>query len=59
VIIGMHDGGRKGDAMIQVTMDEAKERLPDLIDAAARGEMVLIEKDAGHAAQIVQLVLSH
>jgi antitoxin (DNA-binding transcriptional repressor) of toxin-antitoxin stability system len=42
--------------MIQVTMDEAKERLPDLIDAASRGETVLIEKDAGHAAQVVQLV---
>jgi antitoxin (DNA-binding transcriptional repressor) of toxin-antitoxin stability system len=42
--------------MIQVTMDEAKERLPDLIDAAARGETVLIERDAGHTAQLVQLV---
>jgi len=45
-------------AMIQVTMDEAKERLPDLIDAAARGETVLIEKkkDADQGAQVVQLV---
>ena len=42
--------------MIQVTMDEAKEQLPDLIDAAARGETVLIEKEAGQGAQIVQLV---
>ncbi len=44
--------------MIQVTMDEAKERLPDLIDAAARGETVLIEKekDADQGAQVVQLV---
>ncbi len=43
--------------MIQVTMDEAKERLPDLI-AAARGETVLIEKekDADQGAQVVQLV---
>lgn len=30
-------------AMIHVTMEEAKERLPDLMDAAARGETVLIE----------------
>ncbi|MDQ6833393.1 MAG: DUF2281 domain-containing protein [Chloroflexota bacterium] len=44
--------------MIQVTMDEAKERLPDLMDAAARGETVLIEKekDADQGAQVVQLV---
>jgi antitoxin (DNA-binding transcriptional repressor) of toxin-antitoxin stability system len=43
-------------AMIQVTTDEAKERLPDLMDAAARGETVLIEKEADQGAQIVQLV---
>ncbi len=42
--------------MIQVTMDEAKERLPDLMDAAARGETVLIEKEADQGAQVVQLV---
>ncbi len=42
--------------MIQVTMDEAKERLPDLMDAAARGETVLIEKKEGQGAQVVQLV---
>ncbi len=43
-------------AMIRVTMDEAKERLPDLMDAAARGATVLIEKEAGQSAQVVQLV---
>lgn len=42
--------------MIQVTMDEAKERLPDLMGAAARGETVLIEREADQSAQIVQLV---
>lgn len=44
--------------MIQVTMDEAKERLPDLMAAAIRGEMVLIE--AGKSEQdthVVQLVV--
>ncbi len=41
--------------MIQVTLDEAKERLPDLIDAA-RGETVLIEKEADQVVQVVQLV---
>lgn len=42
--------------MIQVTIDEAKEKLADLIAAAARGETVLIEQEAGQGAQIVQLV---
>lgn len=42
--------------MIQVTMAEAKERFPDLMDAAARGETVLIEKEADRGTQIVQLV---
>jgi len=42
--------------MIQVTMDEAKDRLPDLIDAAARGETVLIEQGTDQGAQVVQLV---
>ena len=42
--------------MIQVTMDEAKGQLADLIDAAARGETVLIEKEASEGAQVVQLI---
>ena len=37
-------------------MDEAKEKLPALIDAASRGETVLIEKEGAQGAQIVQLV---
>jgi antitoxin (DNA-binding transcriptional repressor) of toxin-antitoxin stability system len=42
--------------MILVTSDEAKDKLPDLIDAASRGEAVFIEKDAGTDTQVVQLV---
>lgn len=42
--------------MVQVSLDEAKERLSDLIDAASQGETVLIEKDGEQGAQIVQLV---
>lgn len=43
--------------MIQVTIDEAKEKLADLIAAAARGETVLIEQEAGRDAQIAQIVI--
>ena len=42
--------------MIQVTTDQAKDKLPDLIDAASRGETVLIENNAGTDTQVVQLV---
>ena len=42
--------------MIQVTTDQAKDKLPDLIDAASRGETVLIESNAGTDTQVVQLV---
>ena len=42
--------------MVQVSLDEAKERLSDLIDAASQGETVLIEKEGEQGAQIVQLV---
>lgn len=42
--------------MIQVTTDEAMDKLPDLIDAASRGEAVFIENDAGEDSQLVQLV---
>lgn len=53
-----HDEARKkaDSATIQVTMDEVKERLPDLMDAATRGETVLIAKEAEQGAQVVQLV---
>jgi antitoxin (DNA-binding transcriptional repressor) of toxin-antitoxin stability system len=43
-------------SMVQVSLDEAKERLSDLIDAASQGETVLIEKEGEQGAQIVQLV---
>jgi len=42
--------------MIRVSVDDAKTRLSYLINAAGRGEMVLIEKEADHGVQIVQLV---
>jgi antitoxin (DNA-binding transcriptional repressor) of toxin-antitoxin stability system len=42
--------------MVQVSLDEAKERLSDLIDAASQGETVLIEKEGEQGAQVVQLV---
>jgi antitoxin (DNA-binding transcriptional repressor) of toxin-antitoxin stability system len=42
--------------MIQVTTDEAKDKLPDLIDAALRGEAVFIASEAGSDTQVVQLV---
>lgn len=43
--------------MVQVSLDEAKERLSDLIDAASQGETVLIEKEGKEGAQVVQLVV--
>jgi antitoxin (DNA-binding transcriptional repressor) of toxin-antitoxin stability system len=42
--------------MILVQVDDAKAQLPDLINAAVRGETVLIEKAGEQGAQIVQLV---
>ena len=41
--------------MQQVTLDEAKTRLADLIDAALEGETVSIAKDEQHAVQLVPL----
>ena len=41
--------------MQQVTIDEAKARLLDLIDAALEGETVSIAKDDQHAVQLVPL----
>ena len=40
----------------QVTIDEAKARLLDLIDAALEGETVSITKDDQHAVQLVPIV---
>lgn len=39
--------------MQQVTPDEAKSRLLDLIEAALHGETVLIAEDEAHAVQLV------
>ncbi len=39
--------------MYQVTPDEAKSRLLDLIDAALHGETVLIVEDDKHIVQLV------
>ncbi len=43
--------------MIHVRLDDAKTQLPDLIDAAVRGETVLIETEKGEqGTHVVQLV---
>jgi antitoxin (DNA-binding transcriptional repressor) of toxin-antitoxin stability system len=41
--------------MQQVTLDEAKTRLADLIDAALEGETVSIAKDERQVVQLVPL----
>jgi prevent-host-death family protein len=41
--------------VFDVKLDEAKERLPDLIDAVVRGEEVLISKD-GEQVRLVPVV---
>jgi antitoxin (DNA-binding transcriptional repressor) of toxin-antitoxin stability system len=41
--------------MMQVSLDEAKARLADLIDAAYAGETISIAKDEQHAVQLVPL----
>jgi antitoxin (DNA-binding transcriptional repressor) of toxin-antitoxin stability system len=43
--------------MIRVSVDDAKTQLPDLIDAALRGEMVLIEQVGKQGTVVVQLVV--
>jgi antitoxin (DNA-binding transcriptional repressor) of toxin-antitoxin stability system len=44
--------------MQQVTLDEAKAQLADLIDAALQGETISIAKDEEHAVQLVPIVRS-
>ena len=39
--------------MLQVTPDEAKARLAELIEAAMRGERVVIARDNEHAVRLV------
>ncbi|MGO8947169.1 MAG: type II toxin-antitoxin system Phd/YefM family antitoxin [Ktedonobacterales bacterium] len=41
--------------MYQMTPDEAKEHLDDLIKAALAGEMVFIAQDAEHTVQLVPI----
>ncbi len=41
------------NVMYQVTPDEAKSRLVDLIEAALHGETVLIAEDEAHVVQLV------
>lgn len=41
--------------MVQMTPDEAKAHLAELIDAAVRGERVVIARDDQHAVQLVPL----
>jgi antitoxin (DNA-binding transcriptional repressor) of toxin-antitoxin stability system len=48
--------GDGGTTMQQVTLDEAKTRLDDLIDAALRGDTVSIMADEKRAVQLVPIV---
>ena len=43
--------------MYQINADEAKSRLPDLIEAALRGETVYIAEDDQHVVQLVPVVM--
>ena len=42
--------------MIQITLDDAMKRLPDLVDAAVRGEDVLITVEDTQGKHLVRLV---
>ncbi|HKQ04117.1 MAG TPA: DUF2281 domain-containing protein [Blastocatellia bacterium] len=41
--------------MHQVSLEEAKTQLPDLIDAAVGGEEIIIAKDAEHLVKLVPI----
>lgn len=41
--------------MHQVTIEEAKDHLPDLIDAAVKGEEIVITKDDQHHVRLVPI----
>lgn len=43
--------------MRQVTIEEAKSRLPDLVEAAVRGEEILLIKDERRVVQLVPVAL--
>ena len=44
--------------MHQVSIEEAKTRLPDLIEAAVSGDEVVIAKDAQHVVKLVPISLT-
>ncbi len=44
--------------MQQIKLDEARERLPDLIDAVMGGEEVFIVEDGGRMVQLVPVARS-
>ncbi len=48
-------GSKEKNSMQQVKLDEATTRLPSLIDAAVRGEVVLITTDDRQTIQLVPL----
>ena len=41
--------------MQQVNIEEAKDHLPDLIDAAVKGEEIVITKDDRHSVKLVPM----
>ena len=41
--------------MHQVNIEEAKDHLPDLIDAAVNGEEIVITKDDRHSVKLVPI----
>jgi len=41
--------------MHQVNIEEAKDHLPDLIDAAVKGEEIVITKDDQHRVKLVPI----
>lgn len=41
--------------MHQVNIEEAKDHLPDLIDAAVKGEEIVITKDEQHRVKLVPI----
>ena len=45
--------------MIRTTINEVQSRLHDLIEAALRGEDVVITTDDAHHQQVVRLVTEH
>lgn len=45
--------------MVHVSLQEAQQQLPNLIDAALNGEKVIIQKDTSCQVQLVPLVEYH